>query len=169
MVDTALSPSTSIVAESDPLLYQTPFPIRRTFYPMGFAVNILTNSEMVMAAAESVWSKFKRLHDVPAVELRLAVTESPTTEKPPVRTPRGQGNLVSFLHDAENFAVCDLRTGFGFGWLTPAVACDESYVRYHFVEACVYILLEARYLIAAHAACLELYGKGILLAGDCGA
>ena len=153
----------------DPLLYQTPLPYRRTFYPMGFAATIATNCETIIAAAESVWGKFKKMRDEPPVEVRLAVSESLTGEKPPVRMPRGQGHLVSFLHDAENFAVCDLNTGFGFGWLTPVVACDESYVRYHFVEACVYILLEARYLIAAHAACIDLHGKGVLLAGECGA
>lgn len=153
----------------DPLLYQTPLPYRRTFYPMGFGATIATNCETVIAAAESVWGRFKKMRNEPPVELRLAVSESLTGEKPPVRMPRGQGHLVSFLHDAENFAVCDLRAGFGFGWLTTAVACDESYVRYHFVENSVYILLEARYLTTAHAACVALRGKGVLLNGDSGA
>ena len=153
----------------DPLLYEISLPYRRTFYPMGFGATIATNCETVIAAAESAWGQFKKMRDEPAVELRLAVSESLTDEKPPVRMPRGQGHLISFLHDAENFAVCDLRAGFGFGWLTTAVASDESYVRYHFVENSVLILIEARYLTAAHAACIDLDGKGVLLAGNCGA
>ena len=153
----------------DPLLYQTPLPYRRTFYPKGFAATISTNCETVISAAECVWGRFKKTRNEPPVELRLAVTESVTGIKPPVRMPHGQGNLVSFIHDAENFAVCDLRAGFGFGWLTTAVTCDESYLRYHFIENCVYILLEARYLTTAHAACVALDGKGVLLAGNAAA
>lgn len=153
----------------DPLLYQTPLPFRQTFYPMGFAATIATNCETIIAAAETAWGRFKKMRDEPAVEVRLAVSESSTGEKPPVRMPRGQGHLITFLHDAENYAVCDLRAGFGFGWLTTAVACDESYVRYHFVENCVYILLDARHFTTAHAACVALHGKGVLLAGECGA
>ena len=163
-----MSPTECIVVTPDPLLYQTPLPYRRTFYPMGFSATIATNCETIIAAAESAWNKFRQVRNERPVEIRLAVSESATSEKPPVRLPRGQGHLVSFLHDAENFAVCDLRTGFGFGWLTPAVANDENYVRYHFVENCVYILLESMYLTTAHAACVASHEKGVLLSGECG-
>lgn len=162
-------PAECIAAPSDPLLYDTSLPYRQTFYPMGFAATIATNSESIIAAARSAWSPFRKLRNEPTVELRLAVSDSPAGEKPPVRMPRGQGHLVSFLHDVENFAICDLHAGFGFGWLTPAVAADESYVRYHFVENCIYILLESLYLTTAHAACVALNGKGVLLAGHSGA
>jgi hypothetical protein len=83
--------------------------------------------------------------------------------------PRAQGHLVSFIHDADNFAICDLRAGFGYGWITDAVACDESYVRYHFVENCALILLEALYMTPVHAACVSLSRRGVLLCGNSGA
>jgi hypothetical protein len=136
---------------------------------MGFTANISTNCETIIAAAESAWGKFQKTRSEPAVELRLAVSESLTGERPPVRMPRGQGHLVSFIHDAENFAICDLRAGFGYGWLTDAVACDESYVRYHFVENCVLILLAGLYMTPVHAACVSLSGQGVLLCGNSGA
>src|SRR5437868_6609542 len=101
---------------------------------MGFAAHISTNCETIIAAAESSWSRYRQTRDEPGIELRLAVSESLTGERPSARMPRSQGHLISFIHDAENFAICDLRAGFGFGWITEAVARDESYVRYHFVE-----------------------------------
>ena len=153
----------------DPLLYQVPLPHRGTFHPMGFTANISTNCETIIAAAESAWGKFQKTRSEPAVELRLAVSESLTGERPPARIPRAQGHLVSFIHDAENFAICDLRAGFGYGWLTHAVASDEAYVRYHFVEGCVLLLLSALYMTPLHAACVSLSGQGVLLCGDSGA
>lgn len=136
---------------------------------MGFTANISTNCETIIAAAESAWGKFQKTRSEPAVELRLAVSESLTGERPPVRMPRAQGHLVSFIHDAENFVICDLAAGFGYGWLTDAVACDESYVRYHFVEGCVLLLLSALYMTPVHAACVLRSGRGVLLCGNSGA
>ena len=153
----------------DPLLYQVPLPYRGTFHPMGFTANIGTNCETIIAAAESAWGKFQKTRNEPAVELRLAVSESLTGERPPARMPRAQGHLVSFIHDAENFAICDLRAGFGYGWLTDAVAGDQSHVGYHFVENCVLMLLEALYMTPVHAASVSLSGQGVLLCGNSGA
>ena len=136
----------------DLLLYRTPFPYRRTFYPLGFAATIATNYETVIAAAESAWGNFKRISDEPAVEFRLAVSESQTGERPQPQMPRGQGHLISFVHDQENYAITDLRAGFSYGWITPAVAREATYVRYHFIENCVYIMLQSMYLTPAHAA-----------------
>ena len=153
----------------DPLRYHTPLPYRRTFYPLGFGATIATNCETVIAAAESIWGKFRKMRNEPPVELRLAVSESRTGEKPAPRMPRGQGHLISFIHDADNFVVCDLRAGYAFGWITTPVASEETYVRYYFVESCIYLMLDALYLTTVHAACIDLHGKGILLSGDCGA
>lgn len=152
----------------DPLLYQVPLPYRGTFYPLGFEANITTNCETILAAAETAWGRFRRTRNEPPVELRVAVSESLTGERPAARMPRAQGHLISFIHDADNFVVCDLRSGFGYGWLTDSVAWDESYVRYYFIEGCVLILLSL-YLTPVHAACVSLSQKGILLCGDSGA
>lgn len=118
-----------------------------------------------MAAAESAWGRFRKISNEPPVELRLAVSESPAGERPEPKMPRGQGHLISFVHDHENYAICDLRAGFGYGWVTRAVAHDPTYVRYHFVENCVYIMLQSMYLTPAHAACVSRNGRAVLLCG----
>jgi hypothetical protein len=165
-VHTNLSPLECKVVPLDPLLYETPLPYRRTFYPFGFAANIATNYEPVIRAAEEAWGRFEKRHNAPPVELRLAVKESAAGKRPPVRMPTAQGHLISYLHDADNFTHIDLRSGFAFGWLTSAVANDVAYLRYHFVEPCVYLMIEAWHLVPLHAACISLDGRGVLLCGD---
>jgi hypothetical protein len=154
------------VAPFDPLLYETPLPYRRTLYPLGFAASVATNHESVIQAAESVWGRFEKAYDSPPVELRIAVAESPNGKRPPARMPRAQGHLVSLVHDADNFLHLDLRSGFAFGWLTSAVADDVSYLRYHFVEGWLCLLIQSLHLATLHAACVALNGKGVLLAGN---
>lgn len=152
--------------ENDPLLYQTPFPYRRTFYPFGFAATVTTNCEQIIVAAEESWGRFEQTRTEPPVEMRLAVSDSGASERPAPMMPRGQGHLIATVHDASNFLICDLRSGFAFGWLTPAVACDRSYCRYYFLENYVTLLLQGLYLTPAHAACVALHDQGVLLLGQ---
>lgn len=156
----------------DPLLYATSLPLSRTLFPLGFPATISTNCRHIVAAAETLagqgGSPRGNRKPLPrAVELRLAVTESAAgAAPPPAALPRGQGHLLSFVHDAQNFAVCDLRAGFAFGWLTQAVAHDLPRVRYHFVEPIVMLMLQSWYFSVVHAACVSLDGRGVLLCGD---
>jgi len=157
------------IERPDPLLCETPLPLMRTFYPLGYPANIATNCREIMDAAESVWGKYAANHhtDIGRVELRLAVSPSAAGETPPPAVlPRAQGHLVSFVHDVRNWAVCDLRTGFAFGWLTQAVAHNRSHVRYHFVEPVIGLMMDALYFSVVHAACVSWHGRGILLCGD---
>jgi len=156
------------IERPDPLLSETPLPLRRHFYPLGYPATIVTNCRGIIDAAASVWGKSAAKHDanVKGVELRLAVTVSaPGAQPPPAAMPRGQGHLISFVHDVQNWAVCDLRTGFAFGWLTQAVAHDCDRVRYHFVEPIVSVMMDALHFSVVHAACLSWHGCGILLCG----
>lgn len=160
---------TSIIdAAFDPLLCQVPLPYCRSFHPLGFPAAIATNSEQILAEAEALWGRFKQTHDEVALELRFLVSDSGEAIIPSPSPPRGQGHLIATVLDASNFVVCDLRSGFAFGWFTPAVVRDGSFFRYHFLEAYVYIL-QARYLTKIHAACVALDGRGVLLCGDTGA
>jgi hypothetical protein len=81
---------------------------------------------------------------------------------------RAQRNLLITVSDRENFTCCDLRNGFAFAWVTEAAAGNTEYLRYHFIEAMTYNLLEPRYMVSLHAACVTLDGHGVLLAGNSG-
>jgi hypothetical protein len=178
----------------DPLGCDFPLPFTRTWYPVGVPVHLATNSEDVLAVADRLWSRYPATTVAPAVTFRVvvdtsvvdtsvvdtsvvdtSVVDSHTVDdrdtidavRPP--TPRAQGHLLSIVHGPNNFAVCDLSASFAFARLTQNVARDGIYVRYHFLEAAVYTMIEARHFCPVHASCVALNGRAVLLCGDSGA
>ena len=153
----------------DPLRYRVALPLACELYPLGFPVRLGTNSPDVIAAAASVWASYPRRFDVEPVEIRLAVAMESQAGRPPATLPSGQANLISCIHSSDNFMIADVSRGFAYGWLTPSVATDHGYLRYHFLEPTVYLALDCLYLAPIHAACVSLNGSGLLLCGDSGA
>lgn len=144
-------------------------PIRATFFPLGFAVEIATNSSQVVDAAQESWGRFRRTFAEPPLRLHVGVAAGGPAKCPPAPIFRAQGNLLAIVADAGNFIVCDLGRGFAFGCLTAAAARNLAYVRYHFLEAAAHCLIESLYTTPVHGACVSLAGMGILLCGDSGA
>ena len=129
----------------------------------------MTNSQLVIDAAEISWSSYRHRFDRPELEVRCFVStgESPACSEPPVF--RSQNNLLTIIADSENFACLDLSGGFSFGWVTESTVRSSEYFRQCFLDVMIYPLLEIRDLITLHAACVVHKGRGILLAGDSGA
>jgi hypothetical protein len=150
----------------DPVFYNYPLFLHKTFYPMGFPLSIATNSEFVLSAAEQSWSAFQRRFPTAPLILRLGVSEDAGLEARPIPAVRAQRDLIGFVGDAGNFVMGDLADGSGFGWLTPAVAQATGFLRYHYLEALALTLIDARFVATMHAACVVLDGKGVLLCGD---
>jgi hypothetical protein len=161
------------VVLGDPVLARASMPLRDTFYPLGFPLEIETNSEAVLTAAAASWHGFEKLFDVAPHRLRVGVREDRGKkdhwECPPAPTCRVQQHLISNIADAENFAICDLTHGFGSIWLTDAAVAHKNYMRYCFLESAAMSLLATSHATPVHAACVELAGSGILLCGDSGA
>ncbi|HZU24391.1 MAG TPA: hypothetical protein VFA04_02660 [Bryobacteraceae bacterium] len=154
---------------NDPMLTRTALGYEVVRYPYGFPARIRSNSQVIMEAADVSWGACRQRFDVAPVEIRLLVSDS---ESPGCREApffRSQGHLISIAGDSENFAVLDLRSGFSFGWVTKNTAENTGYLRQCFLDVMVYPLLETRYMATVHAACVNLNGKGVLLAGDSGA
>lgn len=107
---------------------------------------------------------FSERFDTGAISLRVGVRGG-DKGPPPQPTFRAQGNLLSFIGDAENFSIGDMSTGFGFCWLSPAVAQNRAFARYHYLDSLTLSLIDARYVCTLHAACVELDGRGVLLCG----
>jgi len=157
-------------AERDPLLCDAVMPLRATFYPLGFALEIITNSAQVLAAAHERWVRYEKCFDAEPVRLRVGVRGSESEPCPPApRIHRGWQHLLTTIADAENFSVCDLTRGTGYVWLVPAAANDRAYLRYYFLEGAALSLLNNRYMTPLHAACVQLENRGVLLCGDSGA
>jgi hypothetical protein len=154
----------------DPVLSDFRLPLRAVYYPLGFAVEIATNSGEVLAAAEESWGRFQKAFSEPPVRLEIGVTAEDSQEcLPPPPSCWARGHLLTNIADAKNFSVCDLRGGFGFAWLTQAAVKNRAYFRYYFLEAAALTLLDSLYMTALHAACLEMGGHGVLLCGASGA
>ena len=167
-IQAACSRSEPVVL-GDPVLRCVDLPLQAMFYPMGFPVEIATDSEEVLDAAAQSWAGFKQLFDTEPIQLRIGVTEGSSSERPPVPICRVQRNLLSHIADRENFAICDLAEGFCTLWLTRAAVEHRRYLRFYFLEASVLCQLATRYTTPIHAACVELEGTGVLLCGDSGA
>lgn len=153
----------------DPLLQRFALPLKTTLYPFGFPLEVATNSDEVICAAQESWASYRQVYSREPVRLRIAVADGTPSALPAPPSARAQEHLLSLVADAANFAVCDLRGGFGFAWLTAAAVSDRDYLRFHFVEAMGYGILTSLYLTALHAACVCLEERGILLFGPSGA
>lgn len=157
------------VASGDPLLCDVDLPLRGVYYPRGFAVEIMTNSPEVLAGCQESWGQFQQSFSEPPLLLRVGVIGAGNGVCPPIPICRSWQNLFLNLADAENYAVCDLRRGVGFAWITQTAVENISYLRYTFLEACVMSMLSQKYLAPVHGACVRLQDRGVLLCGDSGA
>jgi hypothetical protein len=153
----------------DSLSSNVELPLRKVFYPLGFSVEIATNSQAVLQAAEESWGCFQKTFIRSTLQIRICVSEGGTASSSSAPTYRTQGSLLSVISDAENFAICDLRQGFACAWLTSGTVECRNYLRYHFLEAVAMCLLASLHVTPIHAACVALSGCGFLLCGDSGA
>jgi hypothetical protein len=150
----------------DPVLSAFEFPLRRTFYPYGFPLEIETNSTDVIAAASEGWGAFEQVfHQAPA-RLCLGVKEGSTDALPAVCVIRAREHMMSIVADPENFVICDLDRGFAFGWITENTAADHPLLRYRFLLAGGATLVQHRAFAPLHGALLARNGIGVMLTGD---
>jgi len=93
----------------DPVLAHFPMHLHQTFYPLGFPVQIETNSEEVLSCAAASWQGFVKLFDTEPIRLRVGVRSGRYGECPPAPDCRVQQHIVSTIADVENFAITDLN------------------------------------------------------------
>ena len=165
-------PTPSREEENDPLLARQSFEYRKLFYPLGFVVELETNSMEILMAAEESWGEQSAVavasQSEATLKVRLGATSSSSVACPPRTTVRANGHLLSIMADTENFVMCDLQQGVAFGWVCEAALCYRGYLRYHFLEAAVMCLLSGSRMTPIHAACVSLNGRGLLLCGPSG-
>jgi len=154
---------------NDPLLYDFKLPLRAVFYPLGFPLEIRTNSKEVLEAAQESWGQFKQGYAEKPLQIHIAVQGSASGECPSTLERRGQRNLVIRVADTANFTISDQQAGFSYGWLSPALIENRGWFRYEFLEAMAWDLLHSFYLTPIHAACVRMAECGVLLCGDSGA
>lgn len=148
-------------------------PLRRSFYPLGFSVEILTNDPRVLTAAEETFGHARFKRGATGLQIRVGVRDQGGARWgaycPPEPARRAFGHLYSLVADGENQALLDLNSGSNFIWLTSGAVENPLYLRSNFLEKVVYLLLGAFVVTDIHAACVGRNGRGILLCGDSGA
>lgn len=153
----------------DDLLCDMDLPLRGRFFPLGYSIEVGTNSPAVLAAATESFGHIRSSREVTRLQIRLGVSGGGSSACPPEPTRREFNHLYSLVADANNQAILDLETGTNFTWLTQAAVDNRLYFRSNFLEKAVYLLLGATVVTDIHAACVSKNGKGILLCGGTGA
>ena len=156
------------VLRCDPLGQTTSLPLTARLFPLGFPLEIATNSEGVLEAAAGSWASYPEIFSAQPLHLRVAVATDGSTAVPPPPVCRGQQHLFVMISDAGNFAVGDYTSQFAFCWLTPGALADPGFLRFHFLEGLAYSMLAQSYLTMIHAACVSAGGRGVLLCGESG-
>jgi hypothetical protein len=154
-------------APRDPLLHRIDLPLTGSFFPLGFRVEISTNSRDVLEAAADSWRGYEPEYPYPPVELRVVV--QPTGDLAPEAVFRNQRRLFSIVSDRDNFAFYESGSLFGYCFVSQKTAADHAWFRFYFLETMVYMLLVQRWAMPMHAACVARGETGVLLCGQAGA
>jgi hypothetical protein len=139
---------------------------KTTLFPLGFPLELATNSEAVMAAARDTWGGFRPLFPGVPVSLTLTVTEHEEDRLPSRPKFRSQGHLLSIVCDSRNQVICDLSRGCAFGWVTRRVAEQQDFLRLRILESSVMTILVNSHLAPIHGALVARRGTGFLLCGE---
>jgi hypothetical protein len=157
---------TTVTKRFDPLLCDSDLPLAGTFHPAGFPLRLATNSPEVMEAAAVSWGPFRRQFDTPPLDFRVVIEDAGDRAEEPCF--RKQAHLLSFVSDAQNFAVGDSRTMSASFYLSKKTAADQAVLRWFYLDAMAYMLLTQRYVVSVHAGCVASRGSGILICGKSG-
>jgi hypothetical protein len=142
----------------------TELPYSATYYPLGFPVQVTTNSREVLECAAESWGMWSAEFDrQPA---RLSVIVQDDGDLAPEPAFRWCEHLFSIVSDNHNYAVMDLDQLFSYACVSRRTVADHAWFRWFFLDTMGLFLLAQRYVTAVHAACVERDGVGILLAGE---
>jgi hypothetical protein len=153
----------------DALLCDMDLLLCKTFYPLGYAVEIITNHPDVLKAAHESFGHRRLRHGNTTLQVRIGISDGGPRDCPPEPVRREYNHLYSLLADPDNYAVLDLKTCTSFVWLSRSALNNLLYFRYNFLEKVVYLLLGSSVVTDLHAACVSRNGRGILLFGNSGA
>jgi hypothetical protein len=157
-----------LVPACDPLLHEIELSLRATQYPLGFPLNLATNSRHAIDAAREAWAGYSAEFQRQPIEIRVIVQpEGALADEQPVF--RGQGDLFSVVFDCHNFGVYEGSSMSAYCFISEKTAADHLRLRLYFLEAMTYSLLAQRHAVPLHAAAVARGGAGVLLCGPSGA
>ena len=151
---------------ADPFHREAQLDLQAFYYPLGFPLQLKTNSKEILAAADSLWSGASKLFDEPPFELRVIVDPGESIPAPPVY--RSQAHLMTAISGPDNFGVCDYTQNLAFCRLTESASKMRDFVVYWYLKALINYAFTQLYLTPIHGACIALEGRGVLICGASG-
>jgi hypothetical protein len=140
---------------------------RRVFYPLGFPLELQTNSWEVIEAASENWGLFSQRFDTAPMRFALGVKEIEGAE---LRSQKSsffaRDHLMTILIDADNFVVSDYQQFYSYGWITRALASDSGVLRYRVLTPAAMMMAECLALAPLHGALVARNDCGVVLCGD---
>lgn len=142
--------------------------LTKMFYPLGFPLEVRTNSSEVLDMMAELWGDFEKQHNTEPIRSDVHVVEEGTTECPAAPVSRIMLPLVTAVADENNYSIVNLERNRVQTVISRATLKYGLYVKYFFfgMPGCC---IATRFTTPAHAACVSLDGRGILLCGDSGA
>ncbi len=104
---------------------EAPVPsLTRMFYPLGFPVEVRTNSNDVLDLMAELWGNFEKQHDTEPIRSDVHVVEEGSTECPPATVFRIMLPLLTAVADANNYSIVNLgaKQGTDFNFSCDAAA-----------------------------------------------
>jgi hypothetical protein len=139
------------------------------FYPLGFPVDLHTNSAVVLQMYASSWSSFEPRYNTEPISVDVHLSPSEAQECPPTPAFRMTLPLLMSIADQENYSIVDLARGTTQICITDATMRHPLYASYFFLESAAACHVATRHATVVHAACVEWNGRGMLLCGESGA
>jgi hypothetical protein len=143
-------------------------PLKRMYYPLGFPVEVNTNTVEVLELYQELWGTFAKRHETPPIRVNVHVTEGGATECPPTPVYRIVLPRMIGIADPNNYCIVDFEQNDVLIMLSRKTLSHGPYVKYSLLGTpgcCV----STRYTTPVHGGCVSLDGRGILLCGDSGA
>src|SRR5579864_1827402 len=98
---------------ADPVLSKCELGLRRLYYPLGFPLELQTNSREVIEAATEAWGLFSQSFNIAPMRLALGVKEGVETGPLPSKpTFLAREHLMAIIIDPDNFVMCDFQQAF---------------------------------------------------------
>lgn len=154
-------------ALEDPVLSKFELGHRRLYYPLGFPLEVQTNSREVIDAAAETWGLFSPSFDIAPMRLALGVREVAEPEPWPAKSNiLSREHLLAVIANADNFLICDFQRAYSFGWTTFALASDADTLRYRFLTPAAVMMASQLALANLHGALIARGDCGVLLCGE---
>jgi hypothetical protein len=144
-------------------------PLKKMFYPLGFSVEMRTNSSEVMGLYEERWGMFEKRHGNKPIGTDVHVVEGDdSTECPPTPVFRIMLPLMVAITNAHNYSIIDFERNSTSISIARKALQHKAYLKYALLgtPGCC---IATRYATPVHGGCVSLDGRGVLLCGDSGA